>query len=583
MANMVPSGPGADPLDGHEVGATGSRVGFRASTYGRLLSQENFRLLWLAQVVSTVGTYAYALAMASLLTQRTSDASLGHTVAFVVGIQAGAAAITGLMIAGPVADRFNRRRTMIVSDVVRFVAVATLLVGAPSTVHIAAVAAVLGCFGALFDPCLAASLPNVVREDEIVPANAVIGGTFYGSAMIGPGLGALLVSVLGARLAFGMNAMSFVASAALLTATSFRNTPRTSGRLTPLALVRDLRDGARHVRSSRLARGIIVTMGVAMIAWGAQATIQIVFVKEVLAPGAAARPLRAVAFATLTTAWAAGMLIGSLASPLAIRRFARERLVPVAITIIGTCVFVGATSSSLLRVAALWFIGGVMSGAANVCYESLLQERTPDRFRGRVMATIEAAQEGMYLSGIALAAVLVSFVEAPQGLMTVAALTCVAALVGYRMLQPAGLESDNAIHPVEPPPARATDLRTRPSPVAGGPWPGWMPSLSLPWTVERHGRVAHLRLHWPLVASDWDAIIDELSQAIADGANAVILPTMLPAGSRVSHRQLDELWSALIAMSVTVRRSADPERALIEAPVSQREVPRSGSRAPKVG
>ncbi len=565
---MVPSGSGADPFDGHGVGATGFRVRVRASTYGRLLSRENFRLLWLAQVVSTVGTYAYALAMASLLTQRASDASLGHTVAFVVGIQAGAAAITGLVIAGPVADRFNRRRTMIVSDVVRFVAVATRLVGAPSTVHIAAVAAVLGCFGALFDPCLAASLPNVVGEEEIVPANAVIGGTFYGSAMIGPGLGALLVSVLGARLAFGVNAMSFVASAALLAATSFRHTPGTSGRLTPFALVRDLRDGARHVRSSRLARAIIVTMGVAMIAWGAQATIQIVFVKEILAPGAAARPMRAVAFATLTTAWAAGMLLGSLASPLAVRRFPRERLVPIAITIIGTCVFVGATSSSLLSVATLWFIGGAMSGAANVCYESLLQERTPDRFRGRVIATIEAAQEGMYLLGIALAAVLVSFVDASQGLMTVAAITCVAALVGYRLLRPAGIESGNAIHPLEPSPARATDLRTRPSPVGGGSWPGWMPSLSLPWTVDCRGSVAHLRLQWPLVASDWDAIIEELSQAIADGVNAVVLPTMLPAGSRVSQRQLDELWSALIDMSVTVRRSADPERKFIEAPAS---------------
>lgn len=114
--------------------------------------------------MSTVGTYAYSLAIASLLTRRASGASLAHAVAIVLGIQAGAAALTGLLIAGPVADRFNRRRTMIASDVVRFIAVATLLMGTPSTVHIAVVTAVLGCFGALFGPCLTASLPNVVES-----------------------------------------------------------------------------------------------------------------------------------------------------------------------------------------------------------------------------------------------------------------------------------------------------------------------------------------------------------------------------------------------------------------------------------
>jgi dTMP kinase len=533
------------------AGSQGLKKRIRSSTYGRLLTRENFRLLWLAQVVSTVGTYAYSLAIASLLTQNASGASLARAVSFVIGIQAGAAAVTGLVIAGPVADRFDRRRTMIVSDIVRFCAVATLLVGSPSTAHIALVAALLGSFGALFDPCLTASLPNVVDEEEVVPANAVIGGTFYGSAMIGPGLGAALVTILGVRLAFSLNALSFVASAALLAATTFRHSSESTGRLTPAALVRDLREGARHVRSSRLAIAILITMGIAMIAGGAQAPLQIVFVKQVLAVGASASQLRAVAFATLTTAWALGMLIGSLGSPVLIRRVSRERLIPLALAGVGTCVFLGAMQSSLLAVAALWFSAGSMCGITNVCYESLLQERTPDRFRGRVMATIEASQEATFLLGVAFAALLSILLASPEALKCVGVLSVIAALVGSRLLRRSEVEttvtgsSGTKV---------ATELRTRPNAVAGGPWPAQF-AVPAAWMVTRRGLIADVEMRWPLVLSDWDGIIEELSEAIEQGARVVVLPTKLPSGSRVSPKQLDELWLTLVDMSITVERT----------------------------
>jgi hypothetical protein len=66
-----------------------------------------------------------------------------------------------------------------------------------------------------------------------------------------------------------------------------------------------------------------------------------------------------------------------------------------------------------------------------------------------------------------------------------------------------------------------------------------------------------LEAYWPLVNSDWDAIIRELSVAVDEGARAVVLPTKLPPGSRVASRALDELWATLLEMSVTVTRSGE--------------------------
>ncbi|MGZ4152738.1 MAG: MFS transporter, partial [Actinomycetota bacterium] len=366
-------------------------------------------LLWLAQLVSTVGTYTYSLAVATYLTSRGSGPGLANAVALVLGVQAGAAAVSGLLLAGPIADRFDRRRVMIWSDLVRFLAVSTLLVGSPSLPHLALVAMTLGAVGALFDPSLAASLPNVVDEDEIVPANAAIGGTFSAMAMVGPAVGAGLVALFGLRVAFTLNALSFVASAAFLAATRFRRSfEGPEGRLTPIALMRDLREGGRQLMRTPVAVAILFTMVLAIGASGALATLQIVFVREVLASGPGLASARAVTLATLTTAMGSGMLVGSLGSPVLIRHLPRQRVMPVAIAIVGACVISGAGTTSLLAISLLWFVAGVMCGVTNVSYESLLQERTPDAFRGRVIATVEASQEAAYVVGVAGAALLAS-------------------------------------------------------------------------------------------------------------------------------------------------------------------------------
>ncbi|MGE5226486.1 MAG: MFS transporter, partial [Planctomycetaceae bacterium] len=209
-------------------------------------------------------------------------------------------------------------------------------------------------------------------------------------------------------------------SATLLGAARFRRPvePR-QDRPTPLALARDLRDGARQLRRSPIAVAILTTMVLAIGVSGAQGTLQIVFVREVLAPGTGLASARAAILATLTTAWGSGMLAGSLASPLLIDRVPRERLIPVTIAAVGACVVVGGGSTSLAAIVALWFVAGVMSGVTNVSYESLLQERTPDAFRGRIIATVEAAQEATYVLGIAGAAILARGPSVPHAMQIV--------------------------------------------------------------------------------------------------------------------------------------------------------------------
>jgi MFS family permease len=121
-------------------------------------------------------------------------------------------------IAGVLADRYDRRRLMVLADVARVpVALAFLLPRNPDTLWIAFVAAALLSLGAaVFEPTSSASLPNLVEEGELAEANVLIGSAWGTMLAVGAALGGLVAATLGRDVAFAVNAASFGASALLI-------------------------------------------------------------------------------------------------------------------------------------------------------------------------------------------------------------------------------------------------------------------------------------------------------------------------------------------------------------------------------
>lgn len=429
---------GEDPSRPASAPSEVSGSWWQRSAYGRLFAQTAFRRLWAGQLVSNLGDWIYGLAVVTALTGRLSGAGLARSVALVLGFQFGAAAIIGLVVAGPIIDRFDRRKIMVLVDVARALAVATLLFGGrPSIAQLIAVAVCLGSLGALFNPTLSAAIPNVVEDGEIVRANAVLGGTHHAAVMVGPAIGAALVAVLGARAAFTLNAASFLVSALMVYRIEWHARSRAPHERASLGgLLTDLRQGAQFVARSRLASAILVVMCAVVAVAGAQVTVQIVFIRDVLISPGGGHAARAVALGTLTAAWGTGMLVGSMASPIMIRQLPRERLIPLAVAVAGACVIVASGLSSLWAVAGVWVIAGSMCGCTNISYETLLQERTRDDFRGRVIATVEAAQEGSYVVGVGLVG-LVGVADPRAGLAMVGVAFTLAGVLALFLLQPA--------------------------------------------------------------------------------------------------------------------------------------------------
>ncbi len=180
-----------------------------------LLANHAYRRLIGSLAVSRAGDFLYNTALVVVVLQRTGSA--GWVAAALVARLLPYTVLTPL--AGVLADRMDRRRLMVLSDAARFalMLVAALVVAVQAPVWtLLLVATLTTVAGSPFTSALVASIPEVVPEDQLAPANAVITGVEYAAAVAGPLLAALVLWAGLDALPFALNAGSFALSALLL-------------------------------------------------------------------------------------------------------------------------------------------------------------------------------------------------------------------------------------------------------------------------------------------------------------------------------------------------------------------------------
>jgi MFS family permease len=356
-----------------------------------LWGYRDFRRLWAAQAVSNIGDWTYALAVATMVAGR---AGAAHVLALLLIAEVAPATLAGAL-GGPLIDRLPRKALMVGSDLLRGLAVATLLFqNPPSLAHVYVVAVCLGLFRALFQPTLQASLPNVVPQSRLVAANAFISATYHLAVMIGPLLGGFLVTAAGPTAAFALNTGSFLISAVLVVGVHLPR--REASQDAASSPWQDLLEGARYSITTPLVRGVLVVTGLVMLSASIRTPLEPLFVLGTLGG-------RASALGLAGGAWGLGMILGSVAAPAAAGRWRRERLLGVSAGAVGLCVVAASRATSMPPVLLLWLASGAANALGTVSYESLLQERTPDALRGRVMAASEAVLDGTFLAGVSAA------------------------------------------------------------------------------------------------------------------------------------------------------------------------------------
>lgn len=236
------------------------------ASYWRILrGNRNFRLLWMAQVVSEIGDWLYAIAVYSLLLDLTGAA---YSIATAVVLQVLPQFFIGPM-AGVVNDRISRKKVMIAADLARAVIVFCMV-----TVRSAEMVPVLyllllleTLMWAFFEPGRTAIIPLLTGSDEhaTVVANSLSSTTWSFNLAFGATLGGIIAVAFGRNAVFGLNAVSFLVSAMILRSMRVEETHIQRGRA---FLARDLFDfspfleGARYVfRNPCLLATMLVKAG----------------------------------------------------------------------------------------------------------------------------------------------------------------------------------------------------------------------------------------------------------------------------------------------------------------------------------
>jgi MFS family permease len=383
-----------------------------------LRRNNGFRMLWIGQLLSDTGTEIGLLAYPLLILALTHSAVL----AGLVGTARAIALMCLQLPAGALSDRFDRRLTMIICDIVRAVLLAVLAVLIAA--HLASWPVVLivsmieGGASAIFSPAAAAALPGIVADGQLEEAWAATEARSYGASLAGPALGGLLFG-LGRAVPFLADAVSY--------AVSFGTVSRIRGRFRPKraaerkALWREVADGLQLVWQVPILRAVLVVAPLVNFAFsGVIFTITVALRQH----GTSTAVIGLVQAAVM-----AGGLLGAVAAP---RLQGRLRLgtMVTSITLAGALLF-GAAALLIPSplVAAPVAMALLLAPAANAALFAVMLRSAPEEMRGRVSNTVLMVATALATLAPLSAGLLVQHVSGPWTVGAFAATTAVAAVL----------------------------------------------------------------------------------------------------------------------------------------------------------
>lgn len=228
----------------------------------RALRRRDYRLYFFGQLVSLSGTWMQQTAQGWLVYRLTGSATL-------LGVTAAAgqapAVVMGL-VGGAAADRYDRRKILLGTQLLALLQAAALAVltstGRVQVWHVVALAAFLGVVNAFDMPARQAFVPELVPTDEMGNAIALSGILLNSARMVGPAFAGLLIARLGEASCFWLNAVSYLAVIASLWAI----TPRRVASSTELSAVEHIRDGLRYALRDHERRALLLVLACVSLA-----------------------------------------------------------------------------------------------------------------------------------------------------------------------------------------------------------------------------------------------------------------------------------------------------------------------------
>jgi len=387
--------------EGTAAGATRAAEPGRRSLPARIDAGlgRGFWTLLSASFVANFADGIFQIALPLLAASLTRDPALVAGVAFASRLPW----LVFALIAGALADRFDRRRTMILVDAGRALVLVGLtvavLAGGATIWLLYLVAFVLGCFETMFDTAASSMLPNVVGKDRIVAANSRLNAVeLTMNQFAGPPIGGFLVAI-GVAAAFGTAAAGYLgALLCLLTLTGSFRPVRTGP---PSSIRADITVGLSYLGHHRLLRTLAIVVSLMNLPLMAVYSVTVLWIVK---PGPLG--LDSVGFGLLTTAVAIGTVAGTLAAGWFERVLGRANLFLVNIASLIVIDLVWVLVPNPVLIGTILAAASSFGGAFNVVFGSIRQRIVPNHLLGRVMASFRVISWGSLPLGALLGGII---------------------------------------------------------------------------------------------------------------------------------------------------------------------------------
>jgi MFS family permease len=381
----------------------------------RALRHRNFQLFFAGQLISLIGTWMQTVAQSWLVYRLTNSALLLGAVGFASQIPVFIMAPVG----GIVADRHNRRRvvisTQIASMILAGILAALTLSGVVQVWQIMVLAASMGVVNAFDIPARQAFLIDMVGREDLMNAIALNSSMFNGARIIGPAVAGILVATIGEGWCFFANAVSYIAVIAGLLLMRIERAAKLTTEGSPL---QNILEGFAFVRNTGPIRAILLLLGLVSFVGMPYAVLMPVFADKILHGGARGLGI-------LMGATGIGALLGavSLAARVGVRGLGR--LIAICACGFGLSLVLFSSSRIFWLSAAFLLPVGFFMMVQMASSNTLIQAMVPDQLRGRVMSVYSMMFMGMAPFGALSAGVVAHHLGAPLT-VAIGGLACMA-------------------------------------------------------------------------------------------------------------------------------------------------------------
>ena len=342
--------------------------------FSAVLRNRSFVFLWIGQLLSQLADriYIYVLVIEAYSLTQTN---LGVSVPM---LSFGIPSVLFASFAGVYVDRWNKKSTMVISDILRGVFIFIIIFALKgSLLWLFLASFMIYTIAQFFAPAEATCLAEIVEKENLIVANSFFMTTWMWSSVVGFAAGAPLVLFFGEQGAFGLAALLYFVSALAVFMVKLKDKSRTRGVSTIKSVKQDLLMGFEFIRRNAVIRYSLIKMMIVTCALAVISMLAIQFAERYLGIGAKN-------FGYLVLLVGAGMLAGMLALGRLSHYFRKSLIVFIGFIISGSALIFLSQTRNLHMALLLCFVLGFGNIIINATIQTIIAHKTPRSLRGRV-------------------------------------------------------------------------------------------------------------------------------------------------------------------------------------------------------